>query len=92
MVKIELTGYTGKESKNKGKIVVFSVSAGARVSGTKSADGKFEYNSEWYDCISFDTSLKLAKGTKVKVNATMEYNEYNGKLKPRYVVDKVEVL
>lgn len=92
MVKIELTGYTGKESENKGKIVVFSVSAGARVSGTKSADGKFSYKNEWYDCISFDTSLNLAKGTKVKVNATMEYNVYKNEYKPRYVVDSIEVL
>ena len=92
MVKVELTGFTGKESEKKDKLVTFSVSAGARVNGTKDTDGNYEYNSEWYNCISFDTSLKLPKGTKVKVKATKQYNYYNNKYQSRYVVDSVEVL
>lgn len=92
MVKVEITGYTGNPSEKHGNIVTFSVNAGARVSGTKSADGNYEYHGDWYNCISFDKNLVLDKGTKVKVNGTLEYNKYNGEYKPRFTVDTIEKL
>lgn len=80
MVSIKVTGFIGRDAEKHGKITTVSVNAGARISGTKNADGKFEYKGEWYDFICFDKSLdNIRKGDKVMIEGTMEYNNYKAK-------------
>jgi len=80
MVSIKVTGFAGRDAEKHGKITIISVNAGARINGTKNADGKFEYKGEWYNFVCFDKSLdNINKGDKVTIDGTMEYVNYTAK-------------
>lgn len=80
MVSIKVTGFAGRDSEKHGKITTVSVNAGARINGTKNADGKFEYKGDWYDFVCFDKALdNISKGDKVTIEGTMEYTKYKAK-------------
>lgn len=95
MVSIKVTGYAGKDAEKHGKFTTVSVNAGARINGTKNADGKFEYINEWYNFICFDKSLdNISKGDKVTIEGTLEYTKYKAKdgapkQDKRYIVTSV---
>lgn len=80
MVTVTVTGFVGRDAEKFGKVTTLSVSAGARINGTKTADGKYDYKSEWYNFIAFDNSLSdFKKGDKVTITGTLEYNPYTTK-------------
>ena len=95
MVTIRVTGFAGSDAKTYGKLSTLSVNAGARINGTKDANGKFEYNNEWYNFVCFDRSLdNISKGDKVTIEGTMEYTRYSTKdgtekTGKRYIVTSV---
>lgn len=95
MVSIKVTGFAGRDAEKHGKITTVSVNAGARIHGTKNADGKYEYKGEWYNFICFDKALdSIGKGDKVTIEGTMEYANYKAndgteKTAVRYIVTSV---
>lgn len=96
MVKMTITGFSGRDTEKHGKVSCNSISAGARISGTKNADGKYEYLNEWYDVIAFGKELdNVKKGTKVEITGTLEYNKHvsnkdgEDKISKRLIVETV---
>lgn len=95
MVKMTITGFAGRDTEKHGKVSCNSISAGARISGTKDASGKYEYMNDWYDVIAFGKELEdVKKGTKVEITGTLEYNKYvdkngNDKITKRLIVETV---
>jgi len=92
MVKVTLTGYAGRDAEKYGKITTCSINAGARINGTKDANGKYEYLGEWYNLVAFGNELKdVKKGDKLTVTAVMEYDKYTkdgeDKIIKRYLIE-----